>query len=258
MPKPDRARLSGSITALTQLALVATVATLGLGASPTHAADPLPVARPLLGAPFEDHAVVQRGRPVPVWGWAKPGEAIDLKFAGAAQDVVADASGRWRAALPAPGGEGPYDLDVRAAGGTSRSVHDILVGDVWLCSGQSNMEFPVRRTLEGDTEVANSANPRIRLLNIPRGHAPHAQDLASAPLHWDAASPASVADFSAACFFMGRELSRSTGVPIGLIDASWGGSIIQDWISRPSLDALGSVDTYRSHRTMAARVMIAR
>ena len=194
---------------------------------------------PLLGAPFQDHAVFQRGRPIPLWGWAQPGEAVSLSFAGATIQVVSGPSGRWQARLPAPTAEGPYELDVRSAGGATQSVHDILIGDVWLCSGQSNMELQVRRSLNSDTEIANSANPRIRLLQIPKGSAAKARDLASAPLSWNAAGPASVADFSAACFFMGRELAKSTGAPIGLIDASWGGSIIQDWISRPGLEAIG-------------------
>ncbi|MEO8115724.1 MAG: sialate O-acetylesterase [Phenylobacterium sp.] len=212
----------------------AALAALALTAGAALAAD-----RPLLGAPFQDHAVFQRGRPIPVWGWAAPGETVSLRFAGATRDVAADASGRWRTALPPPAGEGPHELTVHTAAGASQTLRDILVGEVWLCSGQSNMEMQVRRVTNSDTEVANSADPRIRLLHVPRGNGLSPHDLASAPLQWAAAGPDSVAYFSAACFFMGRELARSTGAAVGLIDATWGGSVIQDWISRPGLEAIG-------------------
>ncbi|HEX7761506.1 MAG TPA: sialate O-acetylesterase [Caulobacteraceae bacterium] len=192
----------------------------------------------LLAPVFQDHAVLQRGGPIPLWGEAAPGSAVSVTLGGAAAKATADGSGHWMASLPAPAAGGPYELAVEA-GGQSQRLSDILVGDVWLCSGQSNMEMPVRRVIDGETEIANSANDRIRLLNVPRASSATPQTAFAAPTPWRLAGPASVGDFSAACFFFGKDMQAATGVPQGLIASSWGGSIIQDWISRPTLTRSG-------------------
>ena len=119
-----------------------------------------------LGPLFQDHAVLQRDTPIPIWGTAGPGDQVTIAFAGRQATVRADASGRWTATLPAVGRGGPYRLDVHAGAGASRTVADVLVGDVFLCSGQSNMEMSVAQSRGGEFVASHSANDRIRLLTV--------------------------------------------------------------------------------------------
>jgi len=198
-------------------------------------------AAPLLAPVFTDHAVLQRGQPIRVWGAAKAGEAVELALGEAKASATADAQGRWSATLPAREPGEPLTLTVEA-GGERQTISDLLVGDVWLCSGQSNMEYPLRRSLGGEAEAANSADPNIRLLQTGRVSLPEPTTALPKEAVWRPATPESANNFSAACFFMGREIKKTTGAPIGLIDATWGGSVIQDWISREGLHALGDYD----------------
>ncbi|HET6969744.1 MAG TPA: sialate O-acetylesterase [Phenylobacterium sp.] len=207
-------------------------------------------AGPLLNPVFQDHAVLQRDRPIAVWGEAPPGVAVTVELDGSRVQATAGAGGRWRVDLPAHKAGGPFRLTARA-GGETQTLADVLVGDVWLCSGQSNMEFPLVQATNGPGEVAAAQDPSLRLLKVSRRSDPTPQATLSAADRWQVASPASAAAFSAVCQFMGRDLRKSTGAPIGLIDATWGGSTIQSWISRPKLAALGgyedglaALDTY--------------
>jgi sialate O-acetylesterase len=188
-------------------------------------------------APFTDHAVLQRDRAIAVHGHAAPKAEIVLSFAGATVRAVADANGAWRAILPAKPAGGPYSL-VAASGGASATLGDVMVGDVWLCSGQSNMEFTLRHVTNADTEVQQSAHPLLRLFNVPRQSSATPQAGFGAPVGWQISAPASAADFSAACYFMGRDLQQRQGIAVGLISSAWGGSVIEDWISRESLATL--------------------
>jgi sialate O-acetylesterase len=198
-------------------------------------------AAPLLAPVFTDHAVLQRGQPIRVWGVAKPGAAVELALGEAKASATADAEGRWATTFPAREPGAVLTLSVQA-GGERQMISDLLVGDVWLCSGQSNMEYPLRRSLGGEAEAANSADPNIRLLQTGRTSLPTPTTALPKDAAWRAATPETANNFSAACFFMGREIKKTTGVPIGLIDATWGGSVIQDWISREGLTALGDYD----------------
>ncbi|KRA57271.1 9-O-acetylesterase [Caulobacter sp. Root656] len=198
-------------------------------------------AAPLLAPVFTDHAVLQRGQPIRVWGAAKAGEAVELTLGEAKASATADAQGRWSATLPAREPGEPLTLSVQA-GGERQTISDLLVGDVWLCSGQSNMEYPLRRSLGGEAEATNSADPNIRLLQTGRVSLPEPTTALPREAAWRPATPESANNFSAACFFMGREIKKTTGVPVGLIDATWGGSVIQDWISRDGLHALGDYE----------------
>ncbi|TCS13584.1 sialate O-acetylesterase [Caulobacter sp. BK020] len=198
-------------------------------------------AAPLLAPVFTDHAVLQRGQPIRVWGAAKPGEAVELALGEAKAGATADAQGRWSATLPAREPGEALTLTVQA-GGDSQTISDLLVGDVWLCSGQSNMEYPLRRSLNGEAEAANSADPNIRLLQTGHVSLPEPTTALAKDVAWRPATPETANNFSAACFFMGREIKKTTGVPVGLIDATWGGSVIQDWISRDGLHALGGYE----------------
>jgi sialate O-acetylesterase len=196
---------------------------------------------PLLAAPFGDHAVLQRDRPIPLWGRAAPGARVELAFAGHATRVRADAEGRWQAQLPALAAGGPYTLSARS-GARRQQLDDVLVGDVWLCSGQSNMELPVERTLDARSELADAAHPRIRLLQVAKHASPvPRRDFDDAPA-WQPADADSVRGFSAACYYFGRELQQRVDVPIGLINASWGGSGIQGWIGPAGLHRLSGYD----------------
>ncbi|WP_454714181.1 sialate O-acetylesterase [Caulobacter segnis] len=195
-----------------------------------------------LASVFSDHAVLQRDQPIRVWGRAAPNAAVAVDLSGASVSATTGADGRWNAVLPARPGGGPALTLTVQAGAERQVVSDLVMGDVWLCSGQSNMEYPLRRTLAGDSEVAAAADPNIRLLQTGKISMPAPQEALPASVVWKAATSQTAAEFSAACFFLGKELRKSTNVPIGLIDATWGGSVIQDWISREGLAALKSYD----------------
>ena len=196
--------------------------------------------RPLLDAMFQDHAVLQRDRPIPVWGDAKaPGDEITISFGEGRARVRTDGAGHWRSMLPAMPAGGPYSLQASAQSGASQLVSDVLVGDVWLCSGQSNMELPVSGSLNAAQEIAGSAHPLIRVLTVSHASSPVPLDHFSAPVAWHTAEPAVIRDFSAACYYFARELQKSVSVPMGLIHSSFGGSGIESWFSEAGLRALG-------------------
>lgn len=197
---------------------------------------------PLLHPLFQDHAVLQRDQPITVWGHAAPGTPVTLTFA--TQNVTAhpDASGRWRATLRSLSAGGPYEMTVRA-GQAIQTVRDLQIGDVWLCSGQSNMELPVWRALNAEGEIAAATHPLIRLFKVPRKAATSPQENFHDTVAWTSATPETVRDFSAACFFFARELQKTVKVPMGLIQAAWGGSRIEAWSSAGALRAQGGMDT---------------
>lgn len=195
----------------------------------------------LLHPQFSDHAVLQRDRPIVVWGHAGPGQPVSVTFAGQAVSSRADAAGRWQAMLPPVAAGGPYTLEVNA--GTRREMaRDVLVGDVWLCSGQSNMEMPVWRSLNAASEIAAATMPRIRLFTVPQHAAVQAQESFNGSTAWTSATPDTVRDFSATCFYFARELQRTVDVPMGLIEAAWGGSRIEAWTSVGALREQGGLD----------------
>jgi sialate O-acetylesterase len=198
-------------------------------------------AQDLLAAPFSDHGVIQRDRPIAVWGQAEPGQAVTVELAGRTVQAEAGRDGRWRAQVPALPAGGPHVLTARAGDRTERA-EDILVGDVFLCSGQSNMVLQVNRALNSPREIASSADDQIRLMTVPTEHRPTPQTEFVSPVSWAAAAPATVADFSAACFFFAQDLRRDHDVPMGLINASWGGSMIQAWMSADAVRAQGGYD----------------
>jgi len=180
-----------------------------------------------------DEMVLQRERPIPIWGTADPGETVAVEFAGRRATTNADAKGAWRVTLePLPAG-GPYEMTVR--GKNTRTLRDILIGEVWVCSGQSNMQWPVEWSANAQEEIANAHYPRIRLFTVP-------PTIASEPLSdvggaWVACSPQTIPSFSAVAYFFGRALHRELGVPVGLINASWGGTTAEAWTSHPTLAA---------------------
>jgi sialate O-acetylesterase len=205
------------------------------------AAAPLAAQEPLMAKVFADHAVIQRDRPIAVWGTGTAGEEITVTLGSVTQRARIDAQGQWRVTLPAMPAGGPHALTAHTAT-RAQDVEDVLIGDVWLCSGQSNMEWTVRNALNADWEAAHSANDRIRHVAIPQDArvAPRA-DFANA-LEWKVAGPATTKDFSAVCYYMAREIAKTVDVPQGLIHASWGGTRIETWLSADALRKLGGND----------------
>ncbi len=187
-----------------------------------------------LAAVFSDYMVLQRGISVPVWGSAKPGEEITVTFAGQAKAGRAGDDGRWEVRLePLEVSVDPETLTIESGGGERIEMADVLVGDVWLASGQSNMWWRVLESNDAEAETAAADHPLIRLFNVPQAidHPPHA-DVDAA---WAVCSPETVPEFSAVAYFFGRELQKSEGIPIGLINTSWGGTRVEAWISRDAL-----------------------
>jgi sialate O-acetylesterase len=191
----------------------------------------------LLNPVFQDHAVLQRDQPINLWGEASPRETVSVSLGSQTVSAQADERGHWHATLPATPAGGPHELAVRTTSGQVQTVNDVLVGDVWLCSGQSNMVLQVHRSLDSRSEIANSANDAIRMLTVPETSSPRPLDQFMQPVMWKVASPATVPDFSAACFYFARELRKTVSVPMGLIVSAWGGSRIQTWMSEAALRA---------------------
>ena len=173
---------------------------------------------------FGDNMVLQRGVKVPVWGWAEPGEKITLAFHGQTNSATADAEGRWRVEL-APMEAMAEGAELRVSGKNELLFKNVVVGEVWLCSGQSNMQFTMGGALDADKEAAAANYPLIRQLGVPcRIDAVPQRTLQAS---WVVCSPQTARDFTAVGYFFGLELHRKLGVPIGLINASWGGSCIE-------------------------------
>lgn len=200
-------------------------------------------ASPALAAPdpaagYGDHMVLQRGQPIVVGGTAAPGGEVRGTLGAETVTARADADGQFRLTFaPRDGSADPLTLTLADGTGQTR-LTDLVVGDVWLCSGQSNMELSVSRALNTWNELRMSADPGMRLLMVPKVTAPVEQAEFGEPVAWRAATPETVEPFSAACFFMGKRLRAESGVPVGLIHANWGGSGASAWMSPSSVRTL--------------------
>ncbi|MBW7995539.1 MAG: sialate O-acetylesterase [Candidatus Glassbacteria bacterium] len=183
---------------------------------------------------FTDHMVLQMGRAVPVWGWADPGEKVVVYFAEQQAETTAGPDGRWQVKLGPLGVGGPHELVV--AGANVLRLSDVWTGEVWLCSGQSNMAMQVKSCLNAEEEIAASANLKIRHFFVPRFKAGEPQDTLARSSAWEVASPETVGDWSAVGYFFARELNEKLGVPVGIINSSWGGTVVEAWISRQALE----------------------
>ena len=196
-------------------------------------------AAPAFAHIFADHAVLQQGAPIPVWGTAAPSQAVTVSLNGQSVAVTADAKGQWRTALPVMGAGGPYSLTV-AAGEAKTTLSDIMVGDVFLCGGQSNMEFPARLSTDAWSAIGNSANPNIRFVIIPKDSEALPQADLKAPAKWQVAAADTTGEASAVCYYMAKTLQKAHGGAVGMIDSYWGGTTIQSWISPAALNTLPS------------------
>ncbi|MBI1374627.1 MAG: sialate O-acetylesterase [Phycisphaera sp.] len=192
---------------------------------------------------FTDHMVIQRGVPAPVWGWTTPGAEVTVSMAGKSAKATADQDGKWMAKLGPFEAGGPHTLKV--IGPQSATISDVLVGDVWICSGQSNMEMGIGNVNNAQQEIASANYPKIRLFTVPKRVSMEPTDTINSA--WQVCTPESVAQggwngFTAVGYFFGRELHKDLDVPIGLIHTSWGGTIAEAWTSG---DALMAMDDFR-------------
>lgn len=183
-----------------------------------------------LASLFTDHAVLQRDRPVPVWGTAEAGEEVAVTFAGQTARARAAADGCWRVvlgAMPARSEGG----DLVASGRNVVAIHDVVVGEVWLCGGQSNMAWPVKKSRRAAEEIAAADRPLVRHLRLALTTAEAPAATVDTRGGWQRASPGTAGDFTAVGYFFARELQPALGVPVGLINAAWDGSRIESWLS---------------------------
>jgi sialate O-acetylesterase len=187
---------------------------------------------------FSDGAVLQQGMKVPVWGTANDGEKVTVKFAG--QEVSTTAKdGRWRVELAPLKAGGPTEMTI--AGENTVKLSNILVGEVWIASGQSNMQWSVKQSDNPEQNVKESANPQIRLITIPRRSTPEPQGDVDAK--WQECGPQTVGDFSAVAYFFGRDLEKQLKVPVGIISTNYGGTPAEAWTSHGSLEAEPALKT---------------
>jgi sialate O-acetylesterase len=185
---------------------------------------------------FNDDMVLQRDRTIPVWGWAKAKEKITVQFNQQSKAVVAAKDGKWRIDLDAEPAGGPYTLQVK--GTNSINIKNVLVGDVWICSGQSNMEMPIGAwgfINNYQEEIKNADYPLIRQFLVPKTtSASPLADLTGG--NWQACSPSTAAGFSATAYFFARDLYKQLNIPIGLINTSWGGTHVETWTSKEAFE----------------------
>ena len=197
-----------------------------------------PPAKPFLHALFTDHAVLQRDVPIPVWGWTEPGSRVKVSLIGQSVETTADEAGKWSVKLgPYPAG-GPHTLTV--TGPQAVEIKDLLMGDIWICSGQSNMEWSVASSDRKDEEIAAADHPNIRLFTVPK--LTSVKPLATVDAQWEVCSPTTIPRFSAVGYFFGRDVEQDLHVPIGLINSSWGGTIAEAWISAGSVAKIGDFE----------------
>ena len=184
---------------------------------------------------FGDHMVVQRDKPIRVWGWTQPGQEVNVTLADKAGSAKAGEDGRFDVSLDALPAGGPHTMEIR--GDDTITINDVLVGEVWICSGQSNMAWAVASANDPDLESRTAKYPNIRLISVPQvGTQEPQKDFEG---QWQHCTPETVMSFSAVGYFFGRQLHQTLDVPIGLIDNAWGGSAAEAWVKRDVLESDG-------------------
>ena len=182
---------------------------------------------------FGDHMVIQRSQPVPIWGWSSAGEKLVVLFNRQQKEVTADRNGKWRTNLdPEPAG-GPFELSVK--GTNSIVIHDVMVGEVWICSGQSNMEFELKSVRNADGEIMAANYPEIRQIKIVLSASGVPKDDIP-PADWKVCSSKTAAGFTAVGYFFAREIVKRLHVAVGLINSTWGGTMVETWTSRGAFE----------------------
>ncbi len=177
---------------------------------------------------LNDHMVLQQDKPLKVWGWAEPGEVISVVFKDQRGQTTVGKDGLWEIVLEATkASEGAYDMSITGTQSQPVVLCDIQIGEVWVCSGQSNMEWEMRRIYSPTPEIRRADFPKIRLFHVPRKVSEH--PLEDVEAEWEICSPETIRDFSAVAYYFGLELHQKLGVPIGLISTRWGGTRIEPW-----------------------------
>jgi sialate O-acetylesterase len=179
---------------------------------------------------FGDGVVLQRHKPIAIWGWADAGADVSIAFRGHTTHARATSAGSWKTTLPPAEAGGPFEMTVRSRG-ASIVIHNVLVGDVWVASGQSNMEFEVSHGNNAAQEIATANDSLIRQFKVPNSWANSPEDEIAGG-SWEPADSQHVGAFSAVAYFFARELRKSVRVPIGILNTTWGGSNIETWMSR--------------------------
>ncbi len=182
---------------------------------------------------FGDNMVLQRNQAIVVWGWSSPKEKITVQLNKQSKTIKAGKDGRWKLSLDPEKAGGPYELIVR--GKNTITFNNVAIGEVWICSGQSNMEWSVRNSNHAETEIPKANYPDIRHIKVPNSIATQPKNDIS-DTNWKACSPETVGDFTAVGYFFARKLWEDVNVPIGLINTSWGGTHVETWISRESFE----------------------
>ena len=189
-----------------------------------------------LPAVFGDNMVLQRNSEVAVWGWADPGGNVMVSANWQSKDLAntkTGADGKWSVKIKTPKAGGPYELNIKS--NYTITLKNVLIGEVWVCSGQSNMQLGMRSTADAEVNIAKAKYPKIRLFSVPRKYADQPQDDCQAS--WTECSPETVANFSAAAYYFGKYLFDEMNVPIGLIHTSWGGTVAEAWTRCEILEA---------------------
>lgn len=208
---------------------------------------------------ISENMVLQQKAPVRVWGWADEGEQVSVTFEGQTASATASGKdGKWAVTLPPKvKAGGPYRLVI--AGKNRIEFTNVLVGEVWVCSGQSNMAFALSRATDAPRHIAASANPRLRLLTVPRARADAPQENLAAAASWKECSPETTGSFSAVAYFFGRDLQKALGVPVGLIHSSVGGTPAEAWTPEPAFHTdptlKAIVDAYPARREQYAKTL---
>ncbi len=182
---------------------------------------------------FGNHMVVQQKAPIKVWGWTNPGQAVTVEMGGKSVAATADADGRFDAALPEFVAGGPHQLTIKAD--ETVTFEDVLVGEVWVCSGQSNMQWSVNASNDADLKRLTARNPNIRMINFPQVGTQ--EPILTHDRQWMVCNSETVGGFSAVGYFFARQLQETIDVPVGMINNAWGGSACEAWINRDVLSA---------------------
>ncbi|MDZ4783257.1 MAG: sialate O-acetylesterase [Planctomycetia bacterium] len=189
---------------------------------------------------FTDHMVLQRELPIPVWGTGQPGEKVSVRMAGHSAETTVDDQGHWHVELDALPAGGPHRLVIE--GHFRAAVRDVLVGEVWLASGQSNMQWTINRSSEAEKVVAASSHPNIRLFTVPRRSTEEPEWNVNGA--WEVCGPESTPEFSAVAYHFGVALHEKLGIPIGMVSTNYGGTPAEAWMSKESLAANEMVKYY--------------
>ena len=187
---------------------------------------------------FADGMVLQRNQQVPVWGWADKGEKVTVDFNGQQKKTITAKNGRWKVVLEPMKAGGPFEMIIQ--GKNTMTFQNVLIGEVWICSGQSNMEWPLSRTKDSTYEINNANYPQIRLFSVPHTVNYHPVDSLNDG-QWNTCNPKTIEGFSAVAYFFGREIHKKLDVPVGLIKTAWGGTNVQTWMS---MDAIQTLDDF--------------